>query len=126
MMEGHEIATYGGGLQLEIGWSKDPEMADMVRVHIGDKKAMISYKDLYGFVLLNSAGDDLDKLAPVQQTLVRKFMKQHVVMAQKDIKRGQSLVVNCEIDVPIQVVEALRGDLNKARLVKPSSILSAG
>jgi len=125
MMEGHEKAVYPGGITLETGWSSDPNLVEEIRVTIGDQKGIISYKDLFGFVLMNADAEGIAKLSPATKTLVRKFVKQHNVKVKKPIPAGGYVVVNCEVDVPISVMEGLAGSLSSMKASR-SPIISVG
>lgn len=129
MMQGHEKATYKDKLgvndvEMEVNWNENT--GEDIRITIGDKVAVISYDDLYGFILLNSTGEKFSQIAPAQKTLVRKFIKQHTVEVGKPLKKGERVVVNCEIDVPITVVQALQGNLGSIGTGRSGNIISPG
>ena len=123
MMEGHEIAVYPGGIKLEVGWSSNPQNAEEIRVTVGDARATISYKDLFAFVLMNADADGISKLMPAQKTLVRKFIKQHKVQVKKPVPANGFVYVNCEVDVPIQVIQALAGNIDEVKASSPKIIV---
>ena len=105
----------------EVHWNQGTD--DTVRITIGDKSAVIPYASLYGFVFINSEGEDMNNLMPVKQTVVKHLRKQHRVTVQRNIKRGEQLVVNCEIDIPVAIIQALKGDLGKIPIdISPSKI----
>ena len=98
---------------IEINWNQNTK--DVVKINIGDKEAVIKMEDLYGFVVMSVSGEKQDNLIPVRQTTITKYIKQHKIMAGKNIKKGEYLVVNCEIDVPRIVEEGLRGSILSKR-----------
>ena len=127
MLEGHEKAIYRdmsaarNDVGFEVHWNQGTD--DTVRITIGDKSAVIPYASLYGFVFINSEGEDMNNLMPVKQTVVKHLRKQHRVTVQRNIKRGEQLVVNCEIDIPVAIIQALKGDLGKIPIdISPSKI----
>lgn len=82
------------------------------QVSIEDKsgnKCLVDKKELYSFVFMISDPEQQSNLLPVRQTTITKYMKQHKVVAKKDIKKGEMVIVNCEIDVPTVVEEGMSG-----------------
>lgn len=90
-----------------------------IKLKMGEHTAVVSLQDLYSFVFLACDEEQQSQLLPVRQTTIHKYVKQHRVIAKKNIKRGEQIVVNCEIDVPITVAEGLTGLLakNKSLLI---------
>lgn len=101
---------------LELNWNNSVTPND-VKITIGDETAIVDLKDLYFFVFTAGTADMQSDLMPVRQTQVYKQIRQHRIIANKDIKRGQMIIANCEIDIPVSVVDGLRGELFKKRKV---------
>lgn len=80
---------------------------------MGDKKAYVSFKDLYGMVFVMADEEQQVDLMPARKTTVTKYIKQHVVKLKKSMHAGDNMVVNCSIDVPTTVEEGLTGILKK-------------
>lgn len=88
----------------------DPNNPEFVSIH--DKsgnKCAVEKKDLYAFVFMVCNPEQQSELMPVRKTTITKYVRQHRVVAKKDIKKGEEIVVNCEIDVPTVVEEGIYG-----------------
>ena len=112
-MEGYNVATLTdqsgqNDITLEVN-PRSGEVADVVKLRLGDKTAIIKIRDLYNFVWVIANSEMQTELTPVQKTNVYVFERQHHVVAQKNIKKGEHLVVNCKIDVPVETVKQLQG-----------------
>lgn len=106
--------TGGKGVQLELNWNSSVSPTD-VRVTMGEESAVVDLKDLYFFVFTAGTAEMQDNLMPVRQTQVYKLIKQHRIVAKKNIKPGEMIIANCEVDIPVSVVDTLRGELFKKR-----------
>lgn len=104
-------------IKIDVQWNKGSEK--LAKLTIGDKQSVIKIVDLYKFVFVACDAEQQDDLLPMRQTQVRKYIKQHKVQVKKNLKPGDFLVVNCEIDVPLTVTEGLNGSLK----TKKSSFL---
>jgi hypothetical protein len=109
-----EFPTKGGSkVEMEINFSSDK---DKVKIIVDGREGIISKKDLYPFVFVIADEETQSKLMPVQRTTIRKYVKQHRVELLKDMKKGDVMVVNCEVDVPLTVEQGLSGIIdNKKR-----------
>jgi hypothetical protein len=88
----------------------DPHNPDSVSIH--DKsgnKCTVMKNDLYAFVFMIGDPEQQSELVPVRKTTITKYVRQHRVIAKKDIRKGEEIVVNCEIDVPTVVEEGIYG-----------------
>src|SRR3990167_10432155 len=103
----------GNNITAEINFSEKEELADCVKLTMGDKTAMIPIKELHSLVWSIADREQRDNLTPVKQTLVRKLVKRHVVEAKKDIRKGEMINVRCETNVPVEIYEGLRGFMPK-------------
>lgn len=103
-------------LEFEVNFSEDPLMKECVRVKIGSEDAIIPLKDIYEFMLVAGTPDQQDNLLPIKQTLVKKIIKRHVVAVKKDMKKGELMNVRCETDVPVEIVEGLKGLVNTPKV----------
>ena len=100
-------------VEIEINSNKASQEGRVLRVRIGENTAYINYKDLYGLVWVMGNEEEQDNLMPVRSTTMRTFFKQHRVIAKKDIKKGEFIVVNCKMDVPTTITEGLKGLMGK-------------
>ena len=99
-------------LELELNWNKKVKPTD-VKVTVGKEELVIDLKDLFYFVFTAGTADMQADLMPVRQTKVYKQIKQHRILINRDIKKGEYIVANCETDIPVSVVDTLRGELFK-------------
>ena len=106
--------TNGKELELELNWNNSVLPTD-VRVKLGDEETVIDLKDLYFFVFTAGTEEMQSDLMPVKQTQVYKQIRQHRIVCNKPMKMGEMIIANCEIDIPVSVVEGLRGDLFKKK-----------
>ena len=90
---------------------------DVVELKVKDITCFVRMDDIYALALLILKPDQKDSLLPVQQTTIRKYFKQHRVKVKKDIKKGQDLVVNCEIDVPLMIEQNIKAFLNSNKII---------
>ena len=97
-------------LELELNWNKLVKPTD-VKVKVGNEELVIDLKDLYFFVFTAGTADMQDGLMPVRKTQVYKQIKQHRIVLKKDLKAGEQIIANCSTDIPISVVDTLRGEL---------------
>lgn len=112
MLEGNNIAVLkdqngSNDVTLEVN-PRTGEIADVVKLKMGDKTAVITINDLYNFVWVIANSEQQTSLTPVRKTEVMIYERQHKVRANKNIKKGDVLIVNCKIDVPLTVVDSLR------------------
>lgn len=117
MIDEHQIVgipnKYGSGeLVLELNWNKRVSPTD-VRVRIGKESLVVDLKDLFFFVFTAGTTEMQSDLMPVRQTQVYKQIKQHRILLKRDVKKGEYIVANCETDIPVSVVDTLRGELFK-------------
>ncbi len=103
-------------LDFEVNFNDDPDFKECVRVKMGSEEAIIPLQDIYSFMLIAGTPEQQDNLIPVKQTTVEKIIKRHVVMAKKDIKKGEMINVRCETNVPVEIVEGLRGLVNTPKI----------
>lgn len=103
-------------LDFEVNFNDNPDFKECVRVTMGKEEAIIPLEDIYGFIMIAGTPKQQDDLLPIKQTLVKKIIKRHVVMATKDIKKGEMINVRCETNVPTEIVEGLKGLLKTPKM----------
>lgn len=96
-------------VSFEVNWS--PEDKDSIKVELAGKVSFISKDDLWNMVFSIVEADKQQKMVPVQKKEFEKYIKQHTVILQKDLKKGDTMAVNCEVNVRAEVAEALRRDI---------------
>ena len=97
------------GLSGDVELSVSPAYPGEVRLTFKGESTKIKMDDLFGFVFVAVDSEKQTDLIPVRHTTVTKYVKQHTIQVKKDMKNGEQIVVNCEIDVPTTVVDALKG-----------------
>ena len=119
MTEYNEATLYDknkkNNLICKVNWA--PHEISTIKMSIGDKEAIIPIAELVGLLLSIGNEEQRDSLMPVRKTEVRKYIRQHKIMAKKNIKKGEFIVVNCEIDVPLTVTEGLAGIIGKKKSI---------
>lgn len=84
----------------------DPKK-EYFKVKIGDEQASVKRTDLWMMVFMTNGGKKQDDLLNVEQKEMMTFVRQHQIKATKDIKTGEMITVNCNVNVPLVVVESL-------------------
>ena len=120
MIEGYNEATLydknkKNNVVCKVNWA--PNEVSTIKMSIGDKEAIIPIAELVGLLLSIGTDEQKDSLMPVRKTEMRKYVRQHRIMAKKNIKKGEFIVVNCEIDVPLTVTEGLAGIIGKRKSI---------
>jgi len=118
MIENHNKITIPdvngkNDLTIEVNWSSVPEIqgCKMFKVEINGQYGIIKAEDLFAILFALGSEEVKEKLMPVRSTTITKYYKQHRVVAKKDIKRGEELVVNCSINVPSVVREGFKFEI---------------
>jgi len=73
---------------------------DEVKLLLGKKEAWIKIKDLYGLVFLMVGDKEKDSMIPVQEIKGDRYIRQLHIICQKDMKKGEELVINYNVDIP--------------------------
>lgn len=89
--------------------------SDWIDVTIGKEHGKIKYSDLFGMVFTIADPKRQEEMMPVRQTEVMRYRKVHAVQLKKDMHKGEIMKVRCETDVPLTVVEGLRGLVEKEK-----------
>ena len=84
----------------------DPKK-EYFKVKIGNEEASVKRTDLWMMVFMTNAGKRQDDLLEVNQKEMMTFVRQHQVKATKDIKEGEMITVNCNVNVPQTVVDSV-------------------
>jgi len=104
-------------LNFEVNFSDDERFKECVRVKMGSEEAIIPLQEVYSFIMIAGTPEQQANLIPVKQTTVKKIIKRHVVQATKDIKKGELINFHCETNVPIEIVEGLKGLMKTPKLI---------
>ena len=80
------------------------ERKDVIGFTLRGITSFIKIKDFYSVCLLLVKNKQIEKLFPIIERKVKKYKRQIKLIAQKDIKKGETIVVTYEVDVP-QVIK---------------------
>ena len=130
MMTGNNTAILtdrNGKNNIEIEINKNDKQQDYVEFRIRDKngewiKSFVKIRDLYGLIFMLVDEEQQQELMPVRQTQVKIYERQHRIKLKKDMKKGEIVVANCKIEVPVRVEENIRALMGK-KYQKSSGIL---
>ncbi len=79
-----------------------------VNVKIGKEKGRLQQKDLWMMVfMITKDKKQQDDMVTEQDREMMQFVRQHQVKATKDIKAGEMITVNCNVNVPQVVVDSI-------------------
>ena len=84
---------------------------------LGGKCVIIRLDELYALIFSLVDMNQKADMLPIRQTQIRKYIKQHRVKVGKNLQKGDEMVVNCEIDVPLTVTEGLRREVIKNKSI---------
>jgi len=108
-----------GYRNIEVEVNKNNKVEDYVEFRIKNEgiwlKSYIKIKELYALIFMLVGKEEQEVLMPIKQTEVRTYVRQHRIKLKKDMKKGEIVVANCRIDVPLIVENKLRGIERKSR-----------
>lgn len=84
-----------------------------LNIRIGDKNVKVSKSEFWGVCFMMADEKTQESLMPVRQTEMMSFERIHRVRVTKDLIKGQTLKFKCKVDVPVAVVDSLKGVLDK-------------
>lgn len=121
MFQSNNVATLKdkkGRNDIECEVNKNGEIKDYVEFRIKDKqgewiKSYIDIKSLYGMIFMLVGEKEQMEMMPVRQTQVRVYERQHRIKLKKDMKKGELVIANCRISVPIYIEENIRAFMGK-------------
>jgi hypothetical protein len=76
-----------------------------LKMCMGDLCAYITIRELYELLLVITDEEQRANILPVRRKELMKFVRQHSVKLKNDMKAGEMMVVNCEVNVPKIVVD---------------------
>lgn len=104
-------------IEFKVNYDKDHK--DYVRVTIQNKTSVIKKADLWNFVFSIVKADQQYQMIPVQKVEMEKYIKQHSVKIKNDMKAGDEIFVNCEVNVRKEVADAVRRELEEEGIATP-------
>ena len=130
MMESNNIATLSDKRHkhdISVEVNKNEKDQDYVEFKVKDSngewiKSYIDIKELYGLTFMLVGEKEQGEMMPVRKTEVRVYERQHKIQLSKNMKKGEIVVANCRVEVPLIVEEGLYG-LIKKRAKQSSGII---
>ena len=90
----------------EAVFKYDPK-TKWIHLTLGKEKTRIKQNDLWMMTFMISKEKQQDDLIPDKDQDMMQFVRQHQIRAKKDIKEGEMITVNCNVNVPQVVVDSL-------------------
>lgn len=112
------LVDYDGkqDFEAEVNFSTDKKLKKYVKITIGKQSSTISIKDLHGLVLAIADIEQKADLLPYKTLYSKKLIRSHVVELTQDVKKGETVSIRCETDVPLTIYEKLEKEaLEKLR-----------
>ena len=117
MMKSNNVATLTDKRNknnIEVETNKNDKQQGYVEIRIKDKdgewiKSYIDIKELYGLIFMLVGEKEQQEMMPVRKTQVRVYERQHRIKLKKDMRKGEIVIANCRINVPLIVEEGLSG-----------------
>lgn len=81
-----------GELNIDVNWTQSASPCKMIRFRLGGKEVVVPRNDFYSMLIMFSGPKQLDNLIPVKETKVRMITRVLKVQANKDMKKGETLV----------------------------------
>lgn len=100
----------GDSLLLDVVPGREDLQVRMV-TPTGEFKTTVKKVDLWAAVFAIVDGKMQDDLMPVRQTQMVTFERMHHVRVKRDLKKGDVLKFKTKVDVPLTIVESLKGML---------------
>lgn len=101
----------GENLLLDVRPGSDEIRVRMIGVGGREVACTIKKTDLWSAVFAIMDGKQQDDLMPVRQTTMMTMERMNVVRVKRDLKKGDILKFKTTFDVPLAVVESLKGQL---------------
>ena len=121
MMTGNNIATLidkKGTNDIQVEINKNDKQQDFIEFKVKDRngvwiKSCIGIKELYGMIFLLVDEKQQAELMPVRQTQVRIYERQHRIRLKKDMRKGEIVIANCRMEIPLRIEENIRAFMGK-------------
>jgi 23S rRNA C2498 (ribose-2'-O)-methylase RlmM len=116
MIKGNNIANLtdrSGKNDVEVEINKKKQK-DSVELRIKSKdskewlKSDIPIQELYSLVVSLVSGEQLDDLMPEREIKVRVYERQHKIELLRDMKKGEIVVANFKVEVPIDINDDIK------------------
>ena len=90
-------------MRVVVNWNKQVAPCKVIQFVCGDEKYMIDPQQLFSVLYLMFSDDQRDKLKNIVTQEMNKLTWQVNIKAQKDIKKGESIVTT--IEIPMKKLE---------------------
>lgn len=130
MIIGNNVATLrdrNDKNDIECEINKTNKQQDYVEFRVKDEKdkwikSYIKIAELYALIFMIVDKEQQAEMMPVRKTEVRIYERQHRIKLKKDMKKGEIVVANCRLEIPLIVEEGL-WSLIKRKAKRGSGIL---
>lgn len=127
----HNVATLNdknNQHNIEVEVNKGGIIKNYVEFRVRDKdgewiKSFIKIKELYGLIWMLVDDEQQQELMPVRKTQVKIIERQHRIKLGKDMKKGEIVVTNCRISVPVRIEENIRALMGKEYQTKSGILI---
>ena len=112
MLKSHnfcKLTDKEGQNDVEVEINFDKKQPDVVKMVMGGKTAVINKRELYSMTLLIADEIAQEELMPVKKMDVTQFTRSIKLKAEKDIKKGEFIIANVEIEVPTYIRKKFKG-----------------
>lgn len=89
------------------------DIQDNGDVYIPSIDFKIPAKEIVSLAFFVAKPEFQDHLVHTYEQIVRPYKKQHVVRVKQAMKKGEEIVVNCEVNIPLMVENKIKEELQK-------------
>lgn len=82
----------------------------------GGETIVVSQQELVTLAFVAAKPEFQDYLVKSTTQEVRVYKKQHTVKVQKDLKAGEEMVVNCEVNIPVLIENRIKEELQNEKV----------
>ena len=117
-----------GYRNIEVEVNKNNKVEDYVEFRVKDEngnwvKSYVKIKELYALIFMLVGKEEQEVLMPIRQTDVRTYIRQHRIKLKKNMKKGEIVVANCRISVPVLVEENIKAFMGKKYKTKSNILI---
>lgn len=102
----------------------DKKHKDYVKITIGGKVSVINRDDLWHFIFSIVSAEKQQQMVPVKKQEFEQYIKQHTIELQKDMKKGETVVVHCHVNVRKEVADVVRREVEDEKLLTGLTVAS--
>ena len=112
------LEDYDGkhNVEAEVNFSTDKKLKKYVKITIGKQSAIVAIKDIHELALAICDIEQKADLLPYKTLYSKKLIRSHVVELTQDVRKGETVSIRCETDVPLTIYQKLEKEaLEKLR-----------